>query len=139
MNDATEANVVPDISPSEYYMGRDKLFAGELSDAHKMNAERTIVAANAILELFGQKRRVTSGWRPASINAATKGAALHSRHVLCQAIDLEDNDKALINWCLNNQDKLAEVGVWMEDPRDTPTWVHWQIVPPASGHRIFRA
>lgn len=132
-------NLVPDISLSEYYMGRDKLYAEELSDAHRSSAAKMVAAANAVLEAFGSKRRVTSGWRPASINAATKGAAPHSKHVLCQAIDLEDNNRELMNWCLNNPDVLERIGVWVEDPRDTSTWVHFQIAPPPSGHRFFRA
>lgn len=130
-------NLVPDITLDEYYMGRDKLFKEELSDAHKANAAKTVELANKLLEKFGQKRRVTSGWRPASINAATKGASPHSRHVLCQAVDLEDNNRELMNWCLNNQDVLKELGLWAEDPRAVTNWVHLQTVPPASGKLFF--
>lgn len=132
------AGVVPDITLEEYYMGRDKIYAEELSDAHKMNARNMVNKANQILEAFGQKRRVVSGWRPSKVNAATKGAAVNSKHVLCQAIDLEDLNRELTNWCLNNPDILKKVGVWMEDPRDATTWVHWQTIPPASGKPIFR-
>lgn len=132
-------NVVADITLAEYYMGRDVTFAEELSDAHNMNAQQTVDKANAILELFGSKRRVTSGWRPASINAATKGASPTSKHVLCQAIDLEDGNRELMNWCLNNKDILETLQVWLEDPRDTATWVHIQTIPPGSGNLFFRA
>lgn len=132
-------NVVPDITLGEYYMGRDVLFANELSDAHKANAHKIVELTNKVLEKFGQKRRVVSGWRPSAINMATKGASPHSRHVLCQAIDLEDINKELMNWCLNNPDVLAELGLWVEDTRDTTSWVHLQTVPPPSGHRFFRA
>lgn len=134
----TIEDTVPNISLSEYYMGRDRLFPNELTDAHKTNANLTVAKLNAVLEAFGQKRRIVSGWRPSSINAATKGASPTSRHVLCQAGDLEDNNRELMGWCLNNPDLLERVGVWMEDPRDTPTWIHLQTVPPKSGNRIFR-
>lgn len=127
------------ITLDEFYMGRDKLFPNELSDAHKANAVTTVDLANQVLTAAGMDRRVTSGWRPASINAATKGAAPNSKHVLCQAVDLEDNNRELKNWCLNNPDILARIGVWCEDPRDTPSWVHIQTVPPGSGLRFFRA
>lgn len=139
MIDTKAAGVKPvgDITLAEYYMGRDKLFPGELSDAHKMNAQRTIDKANAVLELFGSNRRVTSGWRPAEINAATKGASPTSRHMTCQAVDLEDNNRELMGWCLNNKDLLVKLDLYLEDPRSTPTWVHMQTVPPASGHRFF--
>lgn len=135
----SETNIVPDITLPEYYMGRDKLYAEELSDAHKMNANKTVELANKALERFGQKRRLVSGWRPGAINKATKGAKPDSKHVLCQAIDIEDINRELTNWCLNNPDILAELGLWMEDPRDATTWVHWQTVPPTSSKRIFRA
>lgn len=130
---------VPLITLDEYYMGRDKLFPEELSDAHRMNAQRTIDAANAILAKFGAKRHVVSGWRPAAINAATRGAAPNSKHTLCQAIDLEDNNKELMNYLLNNQDVMEQIGIWCERSQDTRTWVHMQIVPPGSGKRFFQA
>lgn len=127
------------ISLSDYYMGRDVKFAQELTDAHRMNAEGTVARANDLLTRFGQDRHVVSGWRPAIINAATKGAAPNSKHMLCQAVDLEDVNRELVNWCLNNPDILASIGLWAEDPRDTPTWLHVQTVPPGSGMRFFRA
>lgn len=137
MSAVLEVNVVPDITLAEYYMGRDKLYAEELSDAHKASAQTTVERINKLLEAFGSKRRVVSGWRPSSINSATKAAAPNSKHVLCQAIDLEDNNRELMNWCLNNPDILASCELWCEDPRATTTWVHFQIVPPHSGNRFF--
>lgn len=126
-----------DVSVSEYYMGRDSLYPQELSDAHKMNAQRTVDKANALLDMFGSPRRVVSGWRPSAINAATKGAASNSKHMLCMAVDLEDNDGTLKAWCLNNQDLLKALEVWFESPEHTPTWVHMQIAPPGSGRLFF--
>lgn len=135
----TVVNTVPDITLAEYYMGRDALYKEELSDAHKMNAKKVVEKANQLLERFGIKRRVVSGWRPGSVNKATKGASPNSKHVLCQAIDIEDVNRELSNWCLNNPDILASLDLYMEDPRDAVTWVHLQTVPPKSGKRIFRA
>lgn len=136
---ASVTEVVGNITLKEYYMGRDEHFSEELSDAHKANAAVMVEKANLLLNLFGKRKRVASGWRPASINAATKGASPTSKHVLCQALDFEDGNRELMNWCLNNKDLLEALGLWFEDPRDTPTWVHAQIVPPASGHLFFRA
>lgn len=121
----------------EYYMGRDVRYKNELSDAHRMNAARTVEAANRLLNAFGEDRAVTSGWRPSSINASTKGAAAGSKHVLCQAVDLEDANRELSQWCLNNQDILQKLGLCMEHPSATPTWVHLQIVPVPSGKTVF--
>lgn len=126
------------ITIDEYYMGRDKVFPGELTDAHKASAAKTVAAANTILTAFGQDRRVVSGWRPASINASTKGAATNSKHVLCQAVDLEDASGELKTWLMNNQDQIKACGfAAMESPAATPTWVHLQTVPPPSGHLVF--
>jgi hypothetical protein len=125
------------ITEQEYYMGRDVRFKQELSDAHKRSAKDLVEKVNKLLNMFGGDRAVTSGWRPGSINAATKGAAPNSKHVLCQAVDLADLDKGLMNWCMNNQDKLQQLGLWVEDGRYTPTWVHLQTVAPASGKRFF--
>jgi hypothetical protein len=32
---------------------------------------------------------------------------------------------------------LQEMGLWMEDPRWCPTWLHVQCVPPASDRRVY--
>lgn len=47
------------------------------------------------------------------------------------------NVKALQQWCLDNVKALEEIGLWCEDFKYTPTWVHFQDVPPASGKRFF--
>ena len=94
--------------------------------------------ANQLLERFGETRKVNSGWRPASINKATVGAAPKSKHMECLAIDLEDKDGSLDAWCLENLEVLQEIGLWLESPDATPNWCHIQIVPPRSGNRVFK-
>jgi hypothetical protein len=32
---------------------------------------------------------------------------------------------------------LRDLGLWMEHPDKTPTWLHIQTVPPGSGNRVF--
>jgi hypothetical protein len=34
-------------------------------------------------------------------------------------------------------DELALVGLWLEDPRWCPDWVHLQTRPPLSARRVF--
>ena len=53
------------------------------------------------------------------------------------AVDFRDQDGALRNWCLANLALLHRNGVWLEDFKWTPTWVHMQIVAPGSGKRIY--
>jgi len=119
-------------------MGRDRRFPDELTDEKRSNAEEMVDKANELLTRFGETRKVNSGWRPASINNATVGAAKKSKHMTCEAIDLEDKDGSLDAWCLENLDVLQEIGLWLESPDATPNWCHIQIVPPRSGNRVFK-
>jgi hypothetical protein len=80
---------------------------------------------------------VSSGWRPQAINAALANASPRSKHLSCEAIDLEDPEGALDAWCLRNLDALEAVGLWLEHPDATPGWCHLQTVPPRSGRRVF--
>jgi len=135
---------------ADYYRGRDKQFASELTDAIRAAAQLTVVRANVLLATFLQLTNipawepnpetgtfVNSGWRPAAINAATPGAAQHSRHLTGEAVDLYDPKGLLDSWCLAHQQQLAGLQLWLESPAYTPGWCHVQIVPPASGARVF--
>jgi hypothetical protein len=77
------------ISVAEYYMGRDKKYP--LNDTLRANAEELVEKVNQLLSRFGEGRRVSSGWRPPQVNAATPGAAKRSLHMTCEAVDLEDS------------------------------------------------
>jgi hypothetical protein len=98
----------------------------------------TVERVNLLLEAFGEPRRVNSGWRPAAINAGVPNAAAKSKHMTCQACDLNDDDGSLDAWCMANLQILERIGLWLEHPDSTPRWTHWQIVPPGSGNRVFR-
>lgn len=131
------------ISLSDYYMGRDVKFALELTEEMQKNAATTIAKASEILSAFGEDRKVTSGWRPSAINKA-QGGSVNSKHIYCQAIDLEDNDHKLGLWAIQNIERLKELGVYMESltkthnpPDGMGSWVHFQIVAPKSGKIIF--
>lgn len=127
------------ITLESFYMGRDKTHADELTQEIQDNAEITVGKVNELLEIAGFKSasEVASGWRPAGVNAATANAAKNSKHLTGQACDIRDGDRSLAGWCADNVDVLEQVGLWCEDFRWTPTWVHFQIVPPKSGRRIF--
>ena len=68
---------------------------------------------------------------------ANANAAHASWHVTCQAIDLDDDDQRLQNWCAENLPTLSSIGLWMENKIATPSWTHVQIVPPHSGQRVY--
>lgn len=129
------------ITEHSYWMDRDSRYRLEWTDTIKWAGRATVVAVNKLLamaEVDGIVRdTVSSGWRPQSVNDATANAAKTSKHLTAEACDILDPDRKLAQWCVNNPNKLAECGVWMEDPRWTPTWAHLQCVPPKSGKRIY--
>jgi len=125
------------ITLKDYYMGRDALYPQELSAELRASATLTVERANALLARAGMKRGVNSGWRPAAVNAKIRNASKRSKHVLCLAIDLGDDDGALDAWCMAHLGALKEIGLWLEHPGATPRWCHVQTVPPRSGNRVF--
>lgn len=121
------------ITVDDYLMNRKSGLTFELLE----NAIDTVEKVNKLLDTFGSQRKVTSGYRPASVNAAIPNAAKKSNHMLCKACDLEDVDGKLDKWCMDNLHVLTEIGLWLEHPSATKTWCHIQTVPPNSGKRVF--
>jgi hypothetical protein len=122
------------ITVDEYLMDRAKLH--DLPEELVENVQVTVQRANDLLQVFGQFRKVNSGYRDHAANLAAGGKP-NSKHLTCQAVDLEDADGKLKTFCLNHAPELERIGLWMEDPKSTPHWVHVQIVAPKSGHRVF--
>jgi hypothetical protein len=125
------------ITVQEYLEQHGKEHLNELTEQDKANAQVTVDRANQLLEAFGSSRGLRSGWRPQAVNDATPNSAKNSKHITCEAIDLDDNDRTLQEWCMDHQDELQRIGLWMEHPIATPSWTHVQIVPPGSGKRAF--
>ena len=135
------------ITRDDFFMGRDKAYKSELTPEIEANSKITIERANLLLARFRQAtgdtyaRKVNSGWRPAAVNAATPGAARKSKHMMGQAIDIDDDNGALDDWLMEpeGEQALREIGLWHEHPRDTIGWAHVQIVAPGSGNFHFYA
>lgn len=137
------------IIEADYLMGRDKLAPAELTDAIRNNIAELLGRVNLLLTwAYADNVRpaldaaththVASGWRPKAINDAISNAAAASKHLTGEGIDLRDNGtRDLAQWCLKNEDALAEIGLWMERPQWTPSWVHLQSVPPKSHRRYY--
>lgn len=118
--------------------GRDKQFPSDWNQQLSDNLDETIQKVNAFLVAVGlQDRKPSSGWRPPSVNASTKGAAPRSNHMLCMAADIEDADGAVWRACMANLALLKTLGLYLEDKRWCPTWTHFQTIRPASRKRIF--
>lgn len=135
------------ITIEDYWMGRDKQFAANLTDEIRANAEETVSRTNLLLfhavkdgvVLIASNKRnlVNSGWRPPAINAATPNAAAKSHHMTGRAVDISDPIGSLDKWCMDNLAELEAIGLWMEHPSATPRWCHVQILAPKSGRRVF--
>lgn len=125
------------ITKDELLQGRDIKYATEYTPVISDNLDKLLVVMNKVRDAYSKPMVVTSGWRPPQINAKTPGAAPQSNHMKGLAVDIADADGALMNWVLRNLDLMKDLGLYFEDFRYTPTWCHFQCVPPASGKRIF--
>lgn len=104
---------------------KDRLNSDELTVEVKDNAIKLLNKINSLLEELGIKDvKVSSGFRPSSVNAATKGAAKKSLHMTGEACDIEDAGNKLSHLILTRPELLAKHGLWLEDPTATPTWCH---------------
>lgn len=114
-----------------YLMGRDKTHKNELTPDIIDNAKKLIAKVNALLQDLGWTKdvKVSSGWRPAAINAGIGNASKKSSHMTGVALDLEDNkDQELGKLVLSRPDLLKKHGLWLEDLSNTigkfTNWVH---------------
>lgn len=135
----------------DYWQGRDATNPLDMSPAIDKNARRQVELVNKLLAFAEQSgvfphlhpstgTILSSGWRPPSVNAATKGASRTSMHMTGEACDFYDPDNSIDRWCLSaaGQAAMTAVGIWLEHPDATPGWSHWQQRPPGSGNRVFR-
>ena len=123
----------PYITLEQYLMGREKTYASELSQDIINNINELLDKVNCLLfELKVEKVSVSSGWRPAAVNAATAGSAKKSLHMTGKAVDiLDSSDQQLAHLVLSKPELLKTYGLWVEDPASTKgkntNWVHLDI------------
>lgn len=125
------------VTKEELLKGRDIQFASEYTDVISYNLDQLLIPLNKLREAYGSAFLITSGWRPKAVNKKTFGAAQNSKHLQGLAADVYDPNGLLWKWVLNNLQMLKDLNIYCEDKRWTPTWVHFQLGGPASGHRIF--
>ena len=118
-------------------MGRDKQYPQDYTQQISDNLDKLLAVMNQVRIAYGIPMRVNSGWRPPSINEATSNAAKGSNHLWGLAVDIADVDGAVWKWVLLNLPLMQKLGIYFEDKRWTPTWVHCQCVPPGSKRRIY--
>lgn len=136
------------ITLEQFWMGRDLEFPAEVTPEKRDNAVDLVKRVNDLLR-WAQDEGVTiednpktgspvsSGFRSASINGQTKGAAPRSKHMECNAVDIYDPDGDLDDYCLSHEPELERIGLWLEHPSATKGWCHLQRVAPRSGRRVF--
>lgn len=123
---------VADLNPHKYPTD------AEIDENLKILCERV----NVMGLWWGRPLVVTSGLRSRAqqdaLIAAGKSKAKKSKHLIGAACDLADADGSLKTWVGENLELMADLGLWAEDFASTPTWCHIQILPPASGARVFK-
>ena len=119
------------ITRSEVLMGREIDYP--LSAELETNLSALLYSVNVLRAEYGKPMRVSSGYRPGHFNSDA-GGAINSTHKLCMGVDFHDRDGAIKSWL--TESILERCGLYMEDPRNTSTWVHVQIRP--TKNRIFR-
>lgn len=132
------------ISMDELLQGKVKL--DDLPEGHQENLAILLDRINQVRVAYGKPMTVTSGYRSLSDHLriyAEKGITdqskipMKSKHLSGQAVDIYDPDGALKNWAMLHMDLMEKVEFWFEDFTVTTTWVHFQVVPPGSGKRVF--
>jgi uncharacterized protein YcbK (DUF882 family) len=134
------------ITLKQYWKNRDVEYAAELTPEFRANATEVVRRANQLLALYHAATgstapdNVNSGWRPPSVNAATKNAAKNSPHLTCEAVDLSDDIEAIDQWLATaaGRQALLSCDLYAEIATATPRWAHLQTRKTASGNRIFK-
>jgi hypothetical protein len=105
---------------------KERLNSDELTKEVKDNAVILLNRVNQLLKELGivNATTVSSGFRPSSVNAKTKGAAKKSLHMIGKAVDLADPKHEIAHKILARPDLLKKYDLWMEDIVHTPSWVH---------------
>lgn len=124
------------ISLKELLMGRAEF--KDLPKDVQDNIMTLLERINKIRTAYGKPMLVSSGYRTPESNDATANAAKASNHLIGAAVDIADKDVKLWNFVVQNLQLCKDTGLWLEDKRWTPNWVHFQIFPPKSGKRIYR-
>ena len=89
---------------------------------------------------FVPPRIATSCLRSLADQKRINQSAMGSSHLYGAAVDIADSDGKLKSWLQTDAGNLALIncGLWMEDPKSTPTWCHLQIFAPTSFSRVFK-
>lgn len=121
------------VTKQDYLKNRHKEVP--LSIQQTKNMEKILDLANKLLAYYpGKFYGTSSGYRTPVGNKKAGGSA-KSAHLTCEAIDLIDPQQELATFLLANKPLMEALGLYMEHPDYTPTWVHLQTR--AASRRVF--
>lgn len=132
--------------PQLYPLTRENILKGqECPAAYEKDLATLLKRVNKLQEAYGKLQFVvTSGLRSLAYHIGIyhkkgitdpKKIPMKSKHLFCQAVDIEDKDGKFYAWVQKNEAILQEIGLYYE--LGTRGWVHLQIVPPKSGKTGF--
>ncbi len=114
---------------------------GPAPDTVKTNALDLLARVGALLSEIpypeARAPKINSGWRPADYNSTVPNAAVNSKHITGQAVDIADPDGVIDSYIHGHFDLLIKHRLWMENPAATKGWCHLQCVAPRSGNLVF--
>lgn len=122
------------IDITAYFMGRKELYPNDYNDTIGDNADKLLLNVNALLNELGiEEAKVSSGWRPPSINGALTNAAKKSAHMIGLAVDiLDDKNQTLGKLVASRPELLKKYNLWLEDLGSTrgqfSNWVHLDLM-----------
>ena len=120
----------------------DRMKSDECTKEVKDCAVLLLNKVNQLLkELNISSVSVSSGFRTSAANAAAKGSAKKSLHMLGRAVDIADAKHELYKKIEAKPELLKKYGLWMEHKEDAPTWCHLDDSTTRSDRpvRIFKA
>ena len=116
------------ITPEQYFQKYLPSHASEYNPEYWINALELLKRVNKFFNEIGvEEAIVSSGWRPPSVNKKISNAAKASLHQIGKAIDVYDPKRRLLRLVQRNIHLLKQNKIWMENPSDTPTWLHFDI------------
>lgn len=108
----------------------------DLDSEIKANIELLLKRMNEVRKLYAKPMIVTSGLRTKDDQIrvyAKKGITditkipMKSKHLTGCALDVSDLSGDLNKWCKENEEKLRDIGIWLETRQGN--WQHFQIEP----------
>lgn len=105
------------------------------------NLMNLFIRLNELQCAWGKDIVLTSGLRNSDLQQKLidegRTHATHSAHLSGCAADISDPSGYLATWIMERLSLMEKIGLWVEDPHYTPTWLHVQIYAPLSMKRVF--